>query len=208
MKIPLMLAKAGALTFYYSSAALAFATPDIRVTNAALGLVGGIWIGKRVAGAAALLASKNKQNENKDEVGLKEKGALKSFFQNAKGPVLATTLLGATALATGYVGANTIHDVKYTGRTAIWAFTGNVIDAAYKVARPVLNTSADFGQAVTQNINPLPEDIKEIQMLQNYGKQLDGLAMCFDRVITNEPSFAGTCGDKIKTVINPIFDRK
>ena len=150
MKMPLLLARWGSLAFYYSSAALAFATPEIRVTNAALGLVGGIWIGKRVAGVVAMLAGKNKKNEA--EAGYEKKGVLKSLFENAKNPIFATSLLSATALATGYIGANTYHDIKHTDRMAVWALTGNVIDAAYKVTRPVLGASADFGQAVTHNI--------------------------------------------------------
>lgn len=191
--------------FCYTALPLSFAAQDSRTLNAMLGMFTGYYIGKGVAGVALMLANKKKKEQ--DAGYGEEKSGLKSLFNKENRQAATKYLLAGTALAAaGYIGANTAHDINQ-GRTPIWALAGNTIDAAYVPVKFIFAESADFGQLITHNLNPLPPEYRENPLIALYGRKLDGYTGCFDKVMDNTPGFAGTCHDKGNSWSRRNFDR-
>jgi hypothetical protein len=188
-------------TAYYCALPLAFLSPDARTVNALLGATAVAVLTKSVAGVAMKIANKRKE---KAPAGYTEKSDLRKFFDKATSKTTALALAGGTALATaGYIGANTYNDIQETDRTPIWALAGNIIDAAAPPVRWAFGTSADIGQAITQNLNPIPEEyyMRGIE-------KIDAYPDCWGRVIDREPSFAGTCPNRMNRFLERRFDRR
>lgn len=197
-------------TFYYTAPLTAMITPDVRTTNAMLGIMAAGLITKLAAGT--ILAGKKALDDEKNKTaGYTEKSSLSKLFDKAKGSTVALALMGGTALgAVGYTAANTVHDLNNSDRAWGWTVAGNVVDTAYRPTRFVLDKAADLGQAFSQNLNPIPEQTRENlwPVIPGTLKAIDGLAFCFDDAMMNTPRMAGTCSSGLQGTINPIIDRR
>lgn len=194
--------------FYYTAPITALIAPDVRTTNAVLGIMAAGFLTKLAAGT--VIMAKNKIAGNNDaDTGFKEKSSLSGLFNKTKGTTIAMALLGGTALgAVGYTAANTIDDLKNTDRAWGWTVAGNVVDTIYQPARIGAGWAADLGQVFSQNLNPIPEETREnIPALPGALRIIDGLAFCFDDAMTNTPRPAGTCSTGLQEAINPMIDR-